>query len=149
MITSVKNYIITFIDKDGNEQIMDSKCYFDKTLDDKPLYVSLDNAKKALTRIKNYLKKEDVLNRFKHWHDVYCENKDNSEHALLYKEIYLNTLHINDNDFTFCFYNIFLMSHNFFFKAIRWQRKCKRAQRKLAFNLPSAAFLLQRYDFSS
>ena len=28
------------------------------------------------------------------------------------------------------------------------QRKCKRAQRKLAFNLPSAAFLLQRYDFS-
>ena len=27
------------------------------------------------------------------------------------------------------------------------QRKCKRAQRKLAFNLPSAAFLMQRYDF--
>ena len=27
------------------------------------------------------------------------------------------------------------------------QRKCKRAQRKLAFNLPSAAFLLQRYAF--
>ena len=28
----------------------------------------------------------------------------------------------DDNDFTFCFYNIFLMSHNFFFKAIRRQR---------------------------
>ena len=33
----------------------------------------------------------------------------------------------DDNDFTFCFYNIFLMSHNFFF----------------------IAFLMQRYDFSS
>ena len=33
----------------------------------------------------------------------------------------------DDNDFTFCFYNIFLMSHNFFF----------------------IAFLLQSYDFSS
>ena len=32
----------------------------------------------------------------------------------------------DDNDFTFCFYNIFLMFHNFFF----------------------IAFLMQRYDFS-
>ena len=42
-----------------------------------------------------------------------------------------------------------LHKRKFFFKAIWWQRKCKRAQRKLAFNLSSAAFLMQRDDFSS
>lgn len=98
MITSVKNYIITFIDKDGNEQVIDSKCYFDKTLEDKPLYVSLDNAKKALTRIKNTLKKADVLKRLKYWHDMYSKNEDNTQYENFLKDRYLNTLHINAND---------------------------------------------------
>lgn len=101
MITSIKNYIITYIDKDGNEQVMDSKCYLDKTLEDKPLYVSLSNAKKALTSIKNTCKKDNFINRAKYWHDEALKVKDTKEFNYMCQkniDYYLNLIHINENN---------------------------------------------------
>lgn len=101
MITSIKNYIITFIDKDGNEQVIDSNCYMNKTLADKPLYVSKENAKKSLTRIKNRLKSEELVRRLKYWHDESLKISDYSSMDIydrLSISNYLNVLHINEND---------------------------------------------------
>ena len=78
----------------------------------------------------------------------------------------------DDNDFTFCFYNIFLMSHNFFFKSYSGDKEnanerkesllsicrvqlffCKENANERKESLFSICrvqlFLLQRYDFSS
>ena len=105
MITSIKNYIITFIDKDCNEQVIDSNCYMNKTLESKPLYVSLENAKKTLTKIKNRLKSDDMLTRLKYWHDnaliaINCKEISEAELLLNKSNIndYLNVLHINKNN---------------------------------------------------
>ncbi len=47
MTTNVKNYIITYIDHTGNECIINSK-FAECELADKPLYSSLENAKKRI-----------------------------------------------------------------------------------------------------
>jgi hypothetical protein len=56
MTKSIKNYIITYIDHLGNECICNST-FSECDLEDKPLYNSIENAKKGLTKIKNFLKK--------------------------------------------------------------------------------------------
>lgn len=101
MTTSIKNYIITYIDKDGNEQVMDSKCYLNKTLEDKPLYVSLENAKKALTSIKNMCKKDSNIKRAKHWYDEALKLKGTNSFDYRCQnniDYYLNLIHINENN---------------------------------------------------
>lgn len=101
MNTFIKNYIITFIDKDNKEQIMDSKCHFHKTLKDKPLYDSYENALKSLTKIKNYLKKERTINFHKEWYEISIQKKDKEDFLEFHEyciENYLNIIHINKND---------------------------------------------------
>ena len=46
----------------------------------------------------------------------------------------------DDNDFTFCFYNIFLMSHNFFFKSYSGTKKMQTSAKKACFQFAECSF---------
>ena len=46
----------------------------------------------------------------------------------------------DDNDFTFCFYNIFLMSHNFFFLSYSLAKKMQTSAKKACFQFAECSF---------
>jgi len=67
MIEQIKNYALTFIDSEGKEVLINSKCNED-VLESKPFYKTLDNAKKNKTKIENSLCNNHLKTR-KHWYD--------------------------------------------------------------------------------
>lgn len=97
MTTNIKNYIITYIDHVGEECIINSK-FSECDLADKPLYTSLENAKKGVTSIRNYLKKDYVVSRNKYWYDDALKLNKEDEYSKKLIKCYLDNIHINENN---------------------------------------------------
>ena len=98
MANKIKNYIITYISYSGEEKIIDSKGYLNKNLEDKPLYNSLKNARKSLTKIRNILRKPETISRMKYWYDRSLEENNNSTHNQMMIDDYLDLIYINENN---------------------------------------------------
>lgn len=97
-VVSIKNYVLTYIDSNNKEVIINSKGY-EADLESKPFYVSMDNARKNKTKLQNLLKQDQFINRLKHWHDDSLSTNEGFRTNFQTQSIkaYKDLLKINEN----------------------------------------------------